>query len=230
MTTATAAKSGYGSSTKHTDYGDYYGTASGHLSHKMARPSRPLPEPSQTAHEPRHFRYFRSPKPLRAGDITVITKIGDRPKPCQLAGKSTRSIQPKSSMVSHPAVATPAKQAQSAKAFAMHVEHLNFLKRVSSGPEAAITPETAERATKAWQQIWVASGRKIPVPSACTNADGKVFYTWDSGSYHLDIDIAPGEPADVFFCDREKDDYWYEDYQIGSPLPEEVVAKLHLFI
>ena len=109
------------------------------------------------------------------------------------------------------------------------VEHLDFLKRVSSGDEPAITPETASRAAIAWREIWSASGGKIPVPSACTNADGKLFYSWDSDRYHLDLDIIPGEPAGFFFCDRQTDEYWYEDYQIGSPLPEEVVAKLNHF-
>jgi hypothetical protein len=116
-----------------------------------------------------------------------------------------------------------------AKASAMHVEHLDFLKRVSSGDEPAITPETASRAAIAWRQIWSASGGKIPVPSACTNADGKVFYSWDSDRYHLDLDIIPGEPAGFFFCDRQTHKYFYEDYQIGSPLPEVVVAKLNHF-
>jgi hypothetical protein len=125
--------------------------------------------------------------------------------------------------------ARAARRMVSAKAFAMHLEHLNFLKRVSSGDEAAITPATAARAAKAWHQIWAASGGTIPVPSACTNTDGKVYYSWDSGRYHLDMDIVPDEPAGIFFCDREKDEYWYEDYQIGSPLPEAVVAKLNLF-
>ena len=111
----------------------------------------------------------------------------------------------------------------------MHVEHLKFLKEVSTGEEPAITPETASMATEAWRQIWLASGGRIPVPSACTNADGKVFYSWDSGRYHLDLDIVPGEPAGFFFCDRETDKYWCEDYQIGSPLPKEVVAQLGHF-
>jgi len=117
----------------------------------------------------------------------------------------------------------------SAKAFTAHLEHLEFLNRVSTGDDATITPETALQAGEAWQQIWLASGGKIPVPSACTNADGKVFYSWDCGRYHLDLDIIPGEPAEFFFCNRETDEYWCEDYLIGTPLPREVVSKLDLF-
>jgi hypothetical protein len=122
-----------------------------------------------------------------------------------------------------------AQQMFSSKAFTMHLEHQEFLNRVSTGDDATITPETASKAGEAWQQIWLASGGKIPLPSACTNADGKVFYSWDCGRYHLDLDIIPGEPAAVFFCDRETDEYWCEDYRIGDPLPSEVVSRLNLF-
>ena len=122
-----------------------------------------------------------------------------------------------------------ASRMENLKAFLSQAQHLRFLKRASTGADAAITAETARMAAKAWDQVWEASGRKIPVPSAATNSDGKVFYSWDSGHYHLDLDIVPDEPASIFFCDRDTDEYWYEDYQIGSPLPAAVVAKLNLF-
>jgi hypothetical protein len=112
---------------------------------------------------------------------------------------------------------------------AMHVGHLEFLEEVSTGEGPAITTEAASLAKEAWQQIWLASGRRIPVPSACTNADGKVFYSWDDGRYHLDLDIVPGEPAGFFFCDRETEEFWGEDYEVGGPLPAGVVGKLGLF-
>ena len=141
-----------------------------------------------------------------------------------------RAEQPKPAR--HPAressSARAARQMVSAKAFAMHLENLNFQKRVSSGDVAAITPATAARGEGLAPDLG-SLRRQDSRPSACTNADGKVFYSWDSGRYHLDMDIVPDEPAGIFFCDREQDEYWYEDYQIGSPLPEAVVAKLNLF-
>ncbi len=236
----TAAKGGYGAATGYAYQSDYRlthsGAAYGHRGYKTASPAKrqpkheepPLPESCLS-----RGGYLRA-KTLRAGERIIFVWIGG---PVAAEGRMEvlpRAEQPKP--VRHPArESSPARAARQMvsvkafKAFAMHLEHLNFLKRVSSGAEAAITPETASRAAKAWRQVWVASGRKIPVPSACTNADGKVFYSWDSGRYHLDLDIVPDEPAGIFFCDREKDEYWYEDYQIGSPLPKEVIAKLNLF-
>lgn len=122
-----------------------------------------------------------------------------------------------------------AQQMLSAKASTTHPEHQEFLNRASTGDEPSITPETASKAGEAWQQIWLASGGKIPLPSACTNADGKVFYSWDCGRYHLDLDIIPRGPAAFFFCNRETDENWCEDYHIGDPLPNEVVLRLGLF-
>jgi hypothetical protein len=125
--------------------------------------------------------------------------------------------------------ARAAQQLLSGKSLTMHTEHQEFLNRVSTGDDPPITPETASQAGEAWKQIWLASGGKISVPSACTNVDGKVFYSWDCGRYHLDLDIVPGGPAEFFFCDRETEQYWCEDYRIGTPLPAEVVSKLSLF-
>jgi hypothetical protein len=116
------------------------------------------------------------------------------------------------------------------KSLALDLEHQEFLNRASTGDDPPITPETALRACEAWKQIRLASDGRIPVPSACTNADGKVFFSWDCGRYHLDLDIIPGEPAEFFFCDRETNQYWCEDYRIGTPLPTEVISKLKLFI
>lgn len=122
-----------------------------------------------------------------------------------------------------------ARRLEHIKAMIAQLQHLRFLMRASTGVDAAITAETARIASKAWDQVWEASGRKMPVPSAATNVNGKVFYSWDNGQYHLDMDIVPNEPASVFFCDREKNEYWCEDYRIGSVLPAAVVAKLSLF-
>lgn len=122
-----------------------------------------------------------------------------------------------------------ARQLLSAKAFTKHMQHLEYLKRVSTGERALITPETASLAIKAWRMLWLTSGGQIPVPAACTGPDGEMFYSWDRGQYHLELEILPGQPAEFFYRDRITEQFWGEDYTIGEPLPAAVVAKLPLF-
>jgi len=127
-----------------------------------------------------------------------------------------------------PTTATTPRPAPSASP-AMHLEHLQYLVDVSSGEGAPITRATAMLAHVAWQSIWLASGRAMPVPAACTGPDGQMFYAWDCGRHHLELDIAPGKDAEFFYRDRETDQLWCEDYKIGGSLPDEAVAKLRFF-
>lgn len=109
-----------------------------------------------------------------------------------------------------------------------HVEHLNYLGQVSTGQHPPITPETASLAAKAWHLIWVASGGKMPVPAACTGPDGEMSYSWDRDRHHLELEIIPGKPAEFFYRDRETEQLWGEDYNIGDPLSDEAIAKVKL--
>ena len=85
---------------------------------------------------------------------------------------------------------------QPAKPFVKHLEHLDYLKRVSTeGNPPPITLGTATSARRAWQAIWQASGFSMPVPAACTGPDGEMFYSWDRGRHHLELEIIPGQPS-----------------------------------
>jgi len=77
--------------------------------------------------------------------------------------------------------------------------------------------------------IALASNGEIAVPAACTGPDGEMFYSWDSGRHHLELEIIPGKPAEFFYRDRETEMVWGEDYIIGTSLPAAVVDKLSLF-
>ena len=112
----------------------------------------------------------------------------------------------------------------------MHMEHLQYLSRVSTGDHPPISPQTAILAQKAWQSIWIASDRMISVPAACTGADGKMFYSWDRGRHHLELEIAPGQDSEFFYRDRETGELWAEDHHIGDLLSPQAVAKLRFFI
>ncbi len=112
---------------------------------------------------------------------------------------------------------------------AKYTQLRDYLKRVSKGERALITPETAYRAMKAWNTLWMASGHSMAAPAACTGPDGEMFYSWDRGKHHLELEIIPGEPAEFFYRDRETEQFWGEDYNIGDGLPAAVVAKLGIF-
>jgi hypothetical protein len=122
-----------------------------------------------------------------------------------------------------------AQQTLSAKAITMHLEHQEFLNRVSTGDDATITPETAVLASKAWNQICIASGGKMPVPAACTGSDGQMLYSWDRDRHHLELEIIPGNPAEFFYRDRHTKELWGENYNIGDPIPVEAIEKFRLF-
>jgi hypothetical protein len=110
-----------------------------------------------------------------------------------------------------------------------HAEHMRYLDEVSAEDDPLITSITATLAAKAWEQVRAATGDTMPVPAACTGPDGQMFYGWDRGRYHLELEIVPGEPAYFFFCDRETDRYWGEDFTVGDPLPGPVLAILSYF-
>jgi hypothetical protein len=110
-----------------------------------------------------------------------------------------------------------------------HAEHMRYLDEVSAGDDPLITSITAMLAAQAWEQVRAALGGAMPVPAACTGPDGQMFYGWDRGRYHLELEIVPGEPAYFFFCDRETDRYWGEDFTVGDPLPGPVLAILSYF-
>jgi hypothetical protein len=174
--------------------------------------------------------YLRVRKTPRSGN-RYVARVSARPVAGGRIEAQPRVEQPKPHLLLPLQVSLEQtrRKLEHIKAALAHVRHLQFLKQASTGADAAITAETARIAAKAWRQIWVASGRKLPVPAAVTNADGKVFYSWDNDRYHLDLDIVPNEPASIFFCDRKKNEYWCEDYQIGFPLPNAVIATLKFF-
>jgi hypothetical protein len=112
----------------------------------------------------------------------------------------------------------------------MHQEHLDYLKRVSTdGTPPPITKATAALARLAWAMIRKASDYRMPVPAACSGPDGQMFYSWDHGKHHLELEIIPGKAAEFFYRDRQSGELWGEDYLIGEPLSSEAIGKLKLF-
>ncbi len=148
---------------------------------------------------------------IQRAAVPAFRKAPEAPKP--------RSLSPEKN----------ARKKAALNAFAKHMQHREYLKRVSTGERALITPQTASLALKAWRLLWMTSGGRLPVPAACTGPDGEMFYSWDCGRHHLELEIIPGQPAEFFYRDRETEYFWGEDYTIGDPLPAELVAKLPFF-
>lgn len=110
-------------------------------------------------------------------------------------------------------------------------EHLAYLKRVSTqGTPPLITTETATQARRAWWAVWEATGFALPVPAASSGPDGEMFYSWDRGWHHLELEIIPGQPAEFFYRNRVTGELWGADYIIGDPIPVDAINKLKLFI
>ena len=229
MTAAT--KSG---GTAGTIPGDYRLTHSRELrTYKSAkpvagRPATPAIEPSRPEHDMRQVGHLSIHRILRVGERSVIGRTVIRGGTYQLI-EIPAPVTPPPPPDRRPSPGQLARQLLTAKAFTMHLEHLNFLKRVSTGESPPITPETALRASKAWRLLWKASDFKIPVPSAGTGPDGEMFYAWNAGRHHLELEIIPGQPAEFFYRDRESGEFWGEDYETDKPLPAGVVSKLALF-
>lgn len=111
-----------------------------------------------------------------------------------------------------------------------HRRHLDFLREASTGEGATITPRTASQAREAWQLIRDCTANRMPVPAAMTGDDGRVFYSWDRGRHHMELEIAPGEPAFFFYRDRETGETWSEEGAIAYGLTTDASARLLLFI
>lgn len=112
----------------------------------------------------------------------------------------------------------------------MNAEHLAWLTKVSTRDSPLISPETAAKAALVCDMIRDATGGRMPVPAGCTGPDGQMFYSWDRGRHHLELEIVPGESDDWFYRDREsRDDHWLVEYNVGDPLPDEVLAAMGFF-
>ena len=233
--TATAAKGGYGTGTWDAGHAESRLTQSryeqGYKTVKVLtdRRQKPISEPSLTDDEQRRAGYMRVQKSLHAGESTIVMKAVVHGTSYHLIGASVPIEQPKRSASPQASLVPTAKQISSAKKFTMHLEHLNFLKRVSTGECPPITPETAHLASKAWHIIWKASDYRMPVPSAGTGPNGEMFYAWNSGRHHLELEIIPGQPAEFFYRDRESGEFWGMDYDVGATLPVTIISKLTLF-
>jgi hypothetical protein len=126
--------------------------------------------------------------------------------------------------------AEPPPRKASAAQKAKHLEHKQYLQRVSTeGSPPLITQATAKKSWDLWLAVRSAVGVSIPVPSAGTGPDGQMFYSWDKGIHHLEAEVFPDRAAEFFYRNRQTGELWGEDYA-GGTLPDDLLAKLRLFL
>lgn len=78
--------------------------------------------------------------------------------------------------------------------------HDDFLTEMANG---IISQSTANAARKIWELLQRLPDVRIPVPAASAGPDGQVFYSWNSGRHHFEIEILPNGDVEFFYRDRE---------------------------
>lgn len=171
------------------------------------------------------------PRRIRNGNNLIFAVVADAR---QLGRGHYKLVATSLRPAPAPAASVPAAAGSSpdvSRRIKKHLEHLEFLREVSTkGANPPVERHTATLARRAWWAIWEATGFALPVPSACTGPDGQMFYSWDQGRHHLELEIIPGKPAEFFYRDRETGQFWGDDYTVGDALPTEVAQKLKYFI
>lgn len=85
------------------------------------------------------------------------------------------------------------------------------------------------RGEQLFAALSAAFGHRLPPAAACSGPDGVMFYSWDRGRYHLEVEILPDNTAEFFYRDRETEEFWGVDITIGDPIPAEIVEALGHF-
>jgi hypothetical protein len=104
-----------------------------------------------------------------------------------------------------------------------------YLGRMSSPSVRDITEKMAADTMVAWRLISLASGEQVKDPDACTGPDGQAFLFWDAKVHHLEVELIPDSPTELFYCNRETRESWFDEWNIGEALPSRFVGYLHLF-
>ena len=95
--------------------------------------------------------------------------------------------------------------------------------------KALISDETAAMARRIWDDLNAATASSLSVPDACPGLEGDFLYTWEHADHHFEIEIQPGSSPTLFYLNRKSGETWEGDFEMGSPLPTDVLQKLQLF-
>ena len=103
----------------------------------------------------------------------------------------------------------------------------NYLDQAMSS--GLIPAEVAERAWQGWDQVARMEGGRLAVPDACPGAVGQILYTWDRAEHHLEMEVFPEGPFELFYRNRLDGRLWSCDITPGAEVPAEACPYLELF-
>ena len=84
---------------------------------------------------------------------------------------------------------------------------------------------TIETANKSWQ-VWLMLKENVdlPAPSAATGPDGIMFYSWDKGEHHFEVEIFPDDSTEFFYRNRMTGEICGD-----TKLTDQLLRKLNFF-
>ena len=94
----------------------------------------------------------------------------------------------------------------------------------------SVAADVAAAARQMWTKLSAATGNQLPLPDACPGPDGDLLYTWDRGDHHLEVEIELGTAPTAFYWNRRTGETWEADLEESSPVPEEVLSRLKVFL
>lgn len=50
------------------------------------------------------------------------------------------------------------------------------------------------------------------VPGICRGPDGQLVLGWDRDEHHLEVELFPGKPAEIFYRNRLTNELWGVDF------------------
>ncbi len=87
--------------------------------------------------------------------------------------------------------------------------------------------ERARLALTVWKAVLHATDGRTPEPAACSGPDGQIFFSWNHGRHHLEVEFTEDDVAEWFYRDRETEAVWGED--CGAEITPKVLDLLALF-
>src|SRR2546425_555455 len=105
---------------------------------------------------------------------------------------------------------------------------VNYLYQIVD--QELVTPRLARLAWEAWSALSNSMGNALLVPDACPGPNGELLYTWDRDGHHLELEILPDVPAELFYENDATGAVWESLFSMGEPVPAEVLEKLRLFV
>lgn len=103
-----------------------------------------------------------------------------------------------------------------------------YVAKISAGPTASISPETASRAVALLHEALKATTWRLVLPYAYALEDGRLYCTWDNEKYHLEVIFSDVNDAEWYGSDGTFTGAWVETAR-PETLPRQAVIFFGLF-